>query len=206
MKRLHYRRHSLKDGANDTIGPKGLALAEAEGQKKTKLGKHEVGDGPDAMFVNNHFARIFHGVLIRTLQTAYAFAKGLGYTPPLMPVVAEIGTPEFAAEIGTDAFKAAYKETSNYLKATRQAHGDEKAREFATRVVESVIAMFNQMAEDETAVAFGHSPMIDLVVWWLYPRDVTDVSFAEMEGIVLTFENDMVEIVDTIRVTPAEAV
>lgn len=184
MKTLHYRRHSLRDGVY--IGEKGLALAFDEGQKARKSG--------DAMF-----DRLFHGPLVLTAQTALKFCEGLDYVPTIMPIVEEIGTEQLMKQIGTDAFRAAKTDDKTWLQTTINVHGLLAARTWAQIAVGGVGLMFEDMSEGETAIAFGHSPVIDLVVWsTAWPHEI---SVVEMEGYVFTqSENGAVQIAKKIDV------
>lgn len=209
MKTLHLRRHSMKDGANDTIGPKGLALAKAEGEKKTGLGVHEVGDGPDAMYVNNAYARIFHGVLIRTLQTVYGFAQGLGYTPTLMPMVKGLGDQATFVEMVNDAFKSAVKDGKSNLAALGHAHSATRVSSWAKEAVDALESMFDQMTDDEVAIGFFHSPTIELAAancvtfGTALPKGWDDLK--EMDGLVFVQNRiPMVSGIEVIQVIRAQ--
>lgn len=173
-KTLHYRRHSIKDGADgQTIGPKGIELALFEG-----------GNGS-----NPTFDRLFHGPLVRTAQTALAFCSGLMYAPDSMPVVEEIGTDALFAEIATPELREAVKAGASNFDALVQVHGEAKAKEWAAVAAEGVCKMFDAMGENETAVAFGHSPVIELAAWRMVGYATTSDDLRrldDLEGIVFT--------------------
>ena len=150
MKTLHYRRHSIKDGTvKDTIGLKGL-----------KLARHEGGLLHDAGFPIH---RLFHGPLVRTAQTALAFCQGLcGILPDVMPVVLEIGTDELFREMATEQFRVAVKAGMSNFYALQAAHPEDKIVQWMDHSQKGVQSMFDQMEDGETAIAFGHSPVIEL--------------------------------------------
>lgn len=181
MKTLYYRRHSTKGGKDNTIGRSGLDFARRQGQL--------------AFVEDIHFSRVFHGPLIRTLQTAYAFAEGLTggnhRIPELMPVVQEIGTEELFNQITTPEWREATKTNSN-LEATIKVH-NRTMPEFIRTALGGVEKMFRMMDEDDTAVAFGHSPVIELAAAAPYlaaERTMPKVYYVlgEMEGLI--FEED----------------
>lgn len=176
MKTLILLRHSLKDGPNDTIGPKGLKLAWEQGLNAKEI-RPEV---------------IFHGPLVRTAQTALAFCEGLGYVPRITPVIYGLGDSTLFAEIATPEFRTAAKSTS-FFRATLQTHGVEKTKIWAELGLQAVKSMFEQMDDDENKLAIGffHSPTIELAAWacGVEQSGIDDWDkFSEMEG--LTFKCD----------------
>lgn len=196
---LHYRRHSTKDGAmKDTIGPLGLLLAFCEGQKAAQTmysfegieDAHMV-DGPRKL--RTRFIHAFHGPLIRTLQTLYAFTSGLGYSVPLMPAVEEIGTNELFAEFATPKFRESVARGASNFEAILATYGEKDATRLTARFTQGVQIMFAQMSHGETGIAFGHSPCIELVAWAIggfctLPDELSKLN--DMEGIVLQMADD----------------
>lgn len=181
MKILLYRRHSIKDGeVRDTIGPKGLDLAVVEGRRDLKQSGWCV-------------ERVFHGSLVRTAQTALAYLEGQGNSLFIVePVIEEIGTDALFAEIANDAFRAATKEGASNFDALIAVHGVDKAEEWALAAAKGVTKMFDAMVGDEVAIAFGHSPTIEMAAWAIneyepLPNKLTALN--DMEGIVFLSED-----------------
>lgn len=186
MKTLYYRRHSIKDGAvEDTIGAQGLALARSEGEAQEW-----------------QINRIFHGPLVRTAQTALAFS--VGYIPSLptlplpqvMPVVLEIGTEELFREMATEQFRAAVKAGQSNFQALFVAHPVEKIEKWADKALTGVNSIFDQMENgrgNEVAIAFGHSPVIELAAWDLgnfqdLPQDYQRLG--DLEGLIFVWHDE----------------
>jgi|GEM_PF-1528627 len=167
---IYLSRHSIKDGPNSTVGPKGLALAMREGAKSTRL-----------------FSYAFHSPIIRTLQTLAAFILAGVCRPKLMPVVYGLGSEELLAKIMTRRVRRMVKQGATSFEAIRQCHRDQ-GRKFARTGLTTVHEMFSQMGHGTVAVATFHSPCIELLVWALLgfkrlPKKYA--SFGEMEGVVL---------------------
>lgn len=200
MKILHYRRHSIKDGEiKDTIGPKGIALAITEGEKGDE-GIPQSDPAKPCLWYNKGF----HGSLVRTCQTLYAFAHGLGYTPDPMPAVEKIGTGALLAEISTPKFLKMVESGASYFEAVLAAHDKTKVKEWDGMALTGVRKMFEAMADGEAAIAFGHSPIIELAAWTLcgsalpkYNRDC----LMEMEGIVFVMNDKGGIYVDDEKIT-----
>lgn len=189
MKTLHYRRHSIKDGPNNTIGPKGIVLARAEGEKVD--------------ITDTSYARGFHGPLVRTAQTLLAFSRGLGYVPDPMPVVPEIGTDDLFAAMATPEFRQTVAGGASNFTSLVTAHGFDQCRDWAIIAALGVASMFGAMGQDEMAIAFGHSPVIELAIWRLCGHDMPEVflrQIADMEGAIFTEENDKIEVLGKIIV------
>lgn len=180
MKKLYYFRHSTKDGANNTIGPKGLALARKVG---------------DWLYDNNEegleFDCVFHGQLVRTAQTALAFTAGYGAVGDIMPIVPEIGDDElFKQMTAPSQFRTLASAMGNF-KALLQCHEQTRCGEWTYLAFSAVEKMFDAMNESEAGVAFGHSPMIELALAKiLHTTELPDeyLTFGDMEGVELQQE------------------
>ena len=179
MKRLYYFRHSSKDGANNTLGPKGLALAR------------KVGDWLYDAEEELEFDRVFHGTLVRTAQTALAFTAGYGAVGDIMPVVPEIGSDDlFSKMVAPSQFRTLASVMGNF-KALLQCHDPNQLAEWTYLAFSAVENMFNAMEDGETGVAFGHSPMIELALAKVLgttelPEEY--LVFGDMEGVELQQE------------------
>jgi hypothetical protein len=158
MKTLFLFRHTLNLAG--LVTREGFALAEAVGQS-IDLRVPPTDVGPDVMWIQPRIARIFHGMLLRTAQTAIAFCKGLGYVPTLMPAVSGLGDDAMFKEMANDAFRAAQKTMSN-LQALQASHPAKRYVEWAKEARVAVDSMFEQMSDDEIAVGIFHSPTIEL--------------------------------------------
>lgn len=174
MKTLHYRRHSLKEGNYITL--KGMILSGDEGHAMTKRG------------IN--FEKLFHSPFLRTLQTAYSFCQGLQYQPVLMPVVKEIGNQKWFDElVANGAYMKAVDRKKTHLEALYAASENDQALrnswgEIAHR---GLVRMFIDMDEGETAIAFGHTPIIELAAAMLPVGGLLPLGWdhlAEMDGLV----------------------
>ena len=174
MKTLHYRRHSKKDPDN-TLSRGGIHLAVQEGSKAWHY----------------NYRHLFHGPLVRTAQTALAFCKGLGYVPEIMPVVHEIGTDELFAEIATSEFWRAVEGGASYFQALLVAHDETKAQEWAGPIAESIHKMLDDIDDNQTAIVFGHSPVIELAAWIILGFKLPEGHdrLDEMEGIVFATDD-----------------
>ncbi len=179
MKRLYYFRHSSKDGANNTLGPKGLALAR------------KVGDWLYDAEEELEFDRVFHGTLVRTAQTALAFTAGYGAVGDIMPVVPEIGNDAlFSQMVDPSQFRTLASAMGNF-KALFQCHDSEVISSWIAEASLAVVNMFSAMEDGETGVAFGHSPMIELALAKVLgttelPEEY--LVFGDMEGVELQQE------------------
>lgn len=194
MKKLYYFRHSTKDGANNTIGPKGLALAR------------KVGDWLYDVEEELEFDRVFHGPLIRTAQTALAFIAGYGAVGDIMPIVPEIGDDElFKQMTAPSQFRTLASAMGNF-RALCQCHDKSLVEVWADSSLEAVKKMFLAMEDRETAAAFGHSPMIELAICALagsFEFAEEYMSFDDMEGVELSCDDYVIKVVRKISM-PAD--
>ena len=178
MKRLFYFRHSTKDGFQNSIGEKGLALAEQVGAWMLN----------DVTAQEVDFNKVFHGPLIRTAQTALAFMSTFGGEFKTMPVVVEIGDDQLISDMVRPSQFRPLAGVMGYYAALLQCHGGESVDYWILRAVAAVINMFAAMDEDDDAVAFGHSPMIELALAGIMgtkklPEEY--LVFSDMEGVEL---------------------
>lgn len=184
MKILDYRHHSLK-GPDNFLTPEGVALAIKEGNKCSR------------MAVPYH--KGFHGPLVRTTQTLHAFSDGLGYVPCLMPMIMEIGEDSLLNQIVTPDLKTAVSGGLTVFDAILETYNTSQWQEWAKRVVVGVNKMFSYMRRGEIAVAFGHSPIIELAAWFFINPPMSDKfrQFKEMEGVSLCEYGDEVMVVSS---------
>jgi hypothetical protein len=181
MKKLFYFRHSSKDGINNTIGPKGLALAR------------KVGDWLYDSEEELEFDRVFHGTLIRTAQTALAFTAGYGAVGDIMPVVMGLGDDAvFGEMVKPSQFRTLASSMGNF-RALSQCHDASAVQKWAEGALSTVREMFDSLQADETGAAFGHSPMIELALAGILgTNDLPEeyLTFSDMEGVELQMEED----------------
>ncbi len=193
MKRLFYFRHSSKDGANNTLGPKGLELAHKVGDwlYDTENGGEDDGLG---------FDKVFHGPLVRTAQTALSFMLGYGYGGDVMPIVPEIGDDALFAEmVKPSQFRTLASAMGNF-KALLQCHDPNQSAEWIYLAFSAVENIFSAMNDSETGVAFGHSPMIELALAKVLgttelPEEY--LTFGDMEGV--EFQQEEGEAIKVVR-------
>jgi hypothetical protein len=193
MKTLHLRRHSTKDGSQNTIGEKGLKLASIEGERAD----------------TTVYTRVFHGPLVRTAQTALAFINGLNYGLAPMPVVFGLGSDALFAEMANEAWKVAVKGGARNFEALLVAHPINQVKIWAMDAKAAVEQMFAAMEDDETAIGFFHSPTIELAVWAIleYPETLDEYStLGDLEGVEVFFDfNDELVVGLKLSVTPPTA-
>lgn len=193
MKTLHYRRHSTK-GTDNNLTDEGIVRAILEGLKAGEQripGSGNDIDGPHRLI----YDRLFHGPLIRTAQTALVFCHGLNYIPKPMPVIPEIGTDELFMEIATPEFREAAKKGASNFDATLNVHDVSWCQEWAVQAKEAIRAMFKFMRNGEYAVAFGHSPVIELAAWACWSQNFSQLPdrfrrIGDMEGIEFIQQDD----------------
>ncbi len=176
MKTLYYFRHSTKDGVNNTIGPKGLKLAKDVGEWLMLW---------DSTIVIH---KAFHGLLVRTAQTALAFFCGFLDTPEVMPVVTEIGDDALFAEMVKPSQFRTLASAIGDFRALIQCHDSENIKALGALSMVGVVKMFDEIGYGETGVAFGHSPMIELALMsTLNTIDLPEeyLTFGDMEGVEL---------------------
>ena len=175
MKKLYYLRHSLKD-ANNNISPEGIELAKDQGRA----------------FFNASITlnRWFFGPLIRTHQTGEAFLVGYTTAPIKGQQIGPIGDDEFFKPIVTDEFKAAVKSGKSNFEAVLDVHNGRDVDLWKEMAFAGVKLMFDVMEDGEVAVAFGHSPMIELAAYAIQSWKAVDPEYQlkyrrlrEMEGI-----------------------
>lgn len=184
MKTLHYRRHSLKDG--NYISAEGLRLAFREGA---------------LCGVIHH--KVFHGPLVRTAQTLLSFLQGRTGNSMIMPIIEEIGNDTIVAAMVNDAFKAAVKEGLPNIECLRRAHDNDKLAQFAASALHAVVKMFDRMNEGDIAVAFGHSPIIELAAGAVTLKEETPPEgwdkLGELDGLVFVQDAARIRVTQVIR-------
>lgn len=185
MKILDYRHHSLK-GPDNFLTPEGIALAIAEGDKCSRRA------------VPYH--KGFHGPLVRTAQTLQAFSYGLGYGPRPMSVIMEIGDDSLLKRIITPDLKTVMSGGLAVFDAILATYKTSQWQEWAEIAVIGIHKMFDSMQNGEIAVAFGHSPIIELAVWHfaIPPKSDKFRQLKEMEGVSLCEYGDEVLITSKI--------
>ncbi len=192
MKTLYYLRHSIKD-ANNNISPVGIELAKAQGQCLIPTHGQPQKQGQ----INPY--RVFVGPLPRTFQTCEAFFSHVTNRYVLADFVVEIksiGDDELFKRIVTDGFKAAVKSGKSNLEALLEAHNGADIDLWKDIAFSTVEMMFGMMGDGETAVAFGHSPMIELAAYAIHTWKAVDIEYqlqyrrlGEMEGIVFIYND-----------------
>lgn len=201
IKMLHLRRHSIKDGPDQTIGPKGLELAIREG-KRVDLGTVPVVGPPvqeqDEMALldsgqtaKRRYDKLFHGPQVQNAQTALAFCQGLGYVPRVMPIVNGLGNDNLFAEIITEEFKAAVQSGLSNFAAVRQVHCDIKVAAWADRGRMAVTRMFDEMGDGEIGAGFFYGIPIELAAWACGAGDDTVKEWTglrEAEGLIFVWD------------------
>jgi hypothetical protein len=144
-KRLRYVRHSLKDGNNNTIGPKGLALISEKSPE-------------------GNYTDLFYGLLYRTVQSVLAIIAAIGCvarTRVHTPIKA-IGNDELFADMANDAFKAAVKEGKTNVQAVLASHTEAHIEDYKEIAIAGVKEMLDAMPDDGFGLALGHDPVIPL--------------------------------------------
>lgn len=183
MKRLYYLRHSIKD-SNNNISPEGIALAKAQGQALVPT----LGYPRDDAAIPK-LARIFVGPLVRTVQTRDAFLSHVADRDTLdatTAVISGIGTDELFKQFTTDEWKSAVKSGKSNFDATLEIHSYKTVDGWIDQATRTLAEMFEKMNDGEVAIAFGHSPLIELAAYALLNEELAPGfgSLKEMEGIV----------------------
>ncbi len=145
VKTLRYVRHSLKDGANNAIGPKGIALTKEK-----------------AVFAP--YTDIFYGIY-RTCQTALAYICHIGCAPGtrVHTPITEIGTDELFAEMVNAEFKAAVKSGKTNIQAIYEAgHPEKQLVAWSEDAALGVRKMLDLIPVGGFGLALGHDPIIPL--------------------------------------------
>lgn len=182
MKTLWMFRHSIKDGLDNSIGPKGIALAEEFGnwlEDEWACGE-------------TNFTKVFCGPLPRTSQTALAFFAGLhDYAKP-MPVIQKFGDDDLFKIMANDAFRSSVKSGKKNFEALLSAHPVAQVQAWSLDAFTGIKECFDQMEEDELAIGFGHSPIIELAAWCCkhWEPFSEDLNLAEMEVLVFTKDDE----------------
>lgn len=104
---------------------------------------------------------VFHGPHVCTAQTAASFIVGHGHVSRVAPVVFQIG---LLSEITSPTTFRALAASGGNIHAMLACHDVEKVQGWTDTARAGVSNMFAQLKEGELGVAFGHSPVIELVV------------------------------------------
>jgi hypothetical protein len=156
MKRLIYLTHADADEeASESL--KFLSLAGLDLARDVGLAYRAMSDrfGIDC---------VFHGPHVCTAQTAASFIVGHGHVGRVAPVVPQIGTKEFLSEITSPSTFRALAASGGNIHAMLACHGEAKVRGWTENSRAGVSNMFAQLGEGELGVAFGHRPVIELVL------------------------------------------
>ncbi len=173
IKRIDWRRHGKKAG--DFISAEGLDLARREG---------EIAFGGNSFY----YDKLFHGPLVRTAQTSLAFCESQADAPRTMPIVMEIGNPKTLGDMVNDEFKKAQAEGLSNLECLKRAHDTYRVMDFGSEALAALTGMFEAMDDHDDAIAFGHSPVIELAAMGFDELPEGWDKLDELDG--LTFEQD----------------
>jgi len=186
MKRIEIYRHTLKDGkTKNTAGPKGLALAMAQGTARNDVVKDEKAV---------EYTKATHGVEVRTAQTLVSFLMGAeGSLPEILPPIEGFGSdPLFAKMIEPSQFRTLAASMGNF-KALLALHPMEQVKEWAEFCHAGLVDFFEQLTGADLGLAMSHSPSIELALWRAGNyADLSDefTSFAEMEGVIIEMDEE----------------
>lgn len=185
MSSIYYFRHSIKDGENNTLGPKGLELAKRVG---SYMYREDDEFNPEVVFT---------GPLVRTVQTAYAFMQGLSEQcncpiPVLLEAIPEFGNDGlFVDMVKPSEFRTLAAKMGNY-RALLACHNGDVVGLWVDIATDAVKKMFTAMNEVQTAAAFGHSPMIELALAGILGSKELPEEYLvlkEMEGVLLEMDD-----------------
>lgn len=104
----------------------------------------------------------FHGPRVSTAQTLLPVMAWGGKIIHVHPVIKNIGTDEWLAEMKTDSFCDATKDGHTNLEALDIAHSAEQVLTWKENAVAGVWEMFNAMPDGTMGLAIGHDPIINL--------------------------------------------
>lgn len=177
MKTLVLRKHSIQDGPNGSLGPKGLELAKREAERLSDRG---IG-----------FEMLFYAPLIGEVQTALTFCEGLNYVPPIMPIANGVGDVGLLKKIMTDDFRSAVANGIPSFMAMMQIHGENNVHEWSEEAHQSILAIFNQLGHEETGIGFFPGPLIKLAGWSCGVKASIPQwdKLGPMEGLIFSFES-----------------
>ena len=176
MKTLVLRKHSIQDGPNGSLGPKGLELAR---QQANLISDRGIG-----------FEMLFYAPFIGEMQTALIFCEGLNYIPSTMPIVSGVGDVGLLKKIMTDDFRSAVANGKPSFMAIMQIHGESNLQEWSEQAHESILAMFSQLEHGESGIGFFPCPLIKLGGWSCGVKASIPNwdKLGPMEGLVFSFE------------------
>ncbi len=181
MKALVYVRHSIKGaGANSAI----ILREGIEAARKAVRYN----------LPSYAYSHVFYGPEYRTVQTLLVYLASGGWRAEIHEPVEEIGTNELFQGWAKMGAKLGAGKTN--IDALREAFHPVTFRHFCDKALEGVTKMFDQMADDETGLAVGHSPVIEMAA---------EASGASMDGKQLP-ENGFAYFIqdDTGAITAAE--
>lgn len=203
MKSLRMRRHSLKDGPDNTIGPKGAALAVREGNNEY----YECFQLPEWVFV---------GPLVRTRQTANLFFflfEDEQLSPDRIIVIPEFGDDALFKAMATPEFREQTKAGFSNYDALLKVHSPELVSAWRKLAFAGITSALSKISDGKTGDGFGHSPMIELAISQLFspeyanagPETFEIFDIRDLEGAI--FEQDdegIISVSERIDVDPYE--
>lgn len=175
MKTVELRRHSIKLGTgNSNLSPDGIELAKKIGQTKLQ------GKG---------FTHLFISPLQRTTNTMNLFAEGAEDFPSIdymiFPPHMEVSETDLAMKLWTEVCHTAEKAGEDMMEA---AIHDQAGPIVAKEASESFRRWLDELPEDSRSLVVGHSPFIELIVFGLFGKKLTQLQPGE--GVVILKDKD----------------
>lgn len=168
MKKIEFRRHSIKQGPGDTdLSEAGLQLAKKVGEEFLR------GKQFDAVFVST---------VKRTHDTALAFMLGAGdfkqQSLQIFEPGVEVGSSEAALNLWGGVCNQAERAGEDMLQAAL-TKDPVMAREIAMQAARSFRVWLANLPQDTRVLVIGHSPFMELMAYGLFGTQLSQLRYCE---------------------------
>lgn len=161
MRTIEFRRHAEREKEADALTPQGRSHAEDVGRS-----------------LRNDYAAVFVSPARRAAETAAWFLRGSGQQLPEHAVVAGLVSEQ------EDRWRSAGKAAGSSRLDAISSQDPELVKEETARLKALVEGLFERFPEGGTALAVGHTPLIEAGVYGL--TGVIVEPLAECEGVAIT--------------------
>ncbi len=168
MKKIQFRRHSIKEGPGNTdLSEAGIRLAQEVGREYLQ---------------EKHFTHIFVSSLKRTHDTATEFMRGAGELPALsfqlfQPGV-EVGGTEEALELWSGACNQAEHAGQDMVQAALEKEAL-IAQDIARKSAVSFKHWLALLPDGMDALVVSHSPFMELMAYGLFDTILPQLGYCE---------------------------
>jgi phosphohistidine phosphatase SixA len=171
VRRIEFRRHAEREREADALTPQGRSHAEDVGRT-----------------FRTDYALVFVSPARRAAETAAWFLRSSGQQLPQHAVVAGLLSDQ------EDRWRSAGKAAGSSRLEAIAAEDPDLVEEESKRLKALVEGLFERVPEERTALAVGHTPLIEAAVYGL--AGVIVEPLAECEGVAVTRQGpDRYEIV-----------